>query len=129
MWKVQWSDSDWRLVSSLAELDATLDAIHAEAASSYPRLIQIASPDGSVMHIGLGLSESVLTYVPPEKWPSLTSRGNLHSSEDETILFYMGDCDCEMPATYAIPIDVARRAVDSYVESGRLLDDVRWEHD
>ena len=78
MWRIQWSDRDWRIVSSLAELNSTLDVIHATAEASKPCLAQVASPAGDVMIIGLGTQESILTYVPVEKWPSLTSKGNLH---------------------------------------------------
>jgi len=75
--------------------------------------------------IGLGHSESVLSYVPPDHDPPYLVSTNAAGDESEVDFFFDGH-HSPQPAKFLIPMDVARRAVRTFVEHRALLLDVRW---
>ena len=90
-------------------------------------LVQLRSPSGEVLMIGLGGDKNVLDHIAASGWPAQHSVGDPEA--EGTIAFMMGSYDSEMPKAYAIPNTLARRAIDHFFRTGTLLADVRWDED
>lgn len=126
MTKVSWDDAE-RPINSINELEALLDDIHGEAIRRRPCLASIElSPTGASLSIGLGREVSILNYVSGTgNPPYFSSSGGL--SADEAVHFYfMGDWS-EYPLRNTIPVEVARRAVRYFYQTGQLDPAVTWE--
>jgi hypothetical protein len=120
--QVQWGGSE--TVTTVEQLDALLDRLHSQALGELPMLVAINGPKGSLM-IGLGHSESVLTFTLPDSDPPYLVSTN--KSKDQTqIDFFMQGHHSRVMAKHLVSMDVARSAVRVFVEQGALSCDVRW---
>ena len=129
MYKVQACDNEERIVDDLAQLDQFLDDVHKSCVDDdIPRLVQIKLEDDRVLMVGVGRTYSVLVYLPKERWPSKSTRGEIFD-ESQTIEFLMGSYPSEMPGTYAISVEAAREAVREFCIDGTLLSTVEWRDD
>ena len=121
--QVQWTVDESTTVTELTELDAILDRLHAEN-DGEPILVTIDGPAGELT-IGVGYSQSVLTYVPPDGDPPYLISSNKSKDETEIDFFYASH-HSPMLAQNLIPNEVARIAVRRFVEYGALLAEARW---
>lgn len=126
MWTLQWQDNEPHEVLSVEQLNHALDQVAGSHDETNPVLVQLRSPSGEVLMIGIGGALSVLDYIAAGGWPAQHSVG---SATDETISYMMGTYDSEMPKAYAIPYPTARRAVEQFFERGTLSSEVQWEAD
>jgi len=129
MWNVQWAEDGEKQVSSLSELDALLDYLHAKYHGDRGVIVTVEAPDkGGSLAIGVGRDMSVLNYVPGSGDPPyLSSIGDL-TGEGAIVFQFMGQWS-EFPIRHAISLDSAREAVKHFFETGRLSDEIRWEED
>jgi len=126
MWTVQWKDNEPHEVSNVEELNRMLDEVATDYDETNPVLVQVRSPTGEVLMIGIGCQLSVLDYIPAGGWPAQHSVGD---PTEDTIPYRMGSYDSVMPKAYAIPHKLAREAVEYFYRTGRLSDSVIWEND
>ena len=127
MWTVQWRDSEPHAVSSLEQLNRLLDEVQTTHDEANPVLVQVRSPTGEILMIGIGGELCVLDHIAAGGWPARHSVGN--PDAEGSIPYRMGSYDSEIPKTDAIPRDLARKAVEHFYHSGQLLEDVTWEND
>ena len=126
MWTVQWKDNEPKEVASVDQLNRILDEAAADHDDTNPVLVQVQSPTGEIMMIGIGGKLSVLDHIAVGGWPAQHSVGE---PTEDTIPYMMGSYDSEMPKAYAIPHELARNAIEHFYHTGLLLKDVAWEND
>lgn len=117
---------------SVAEMDATLDRLHAEALdrqatdeNSCPLQVSI-SFTGYEMYTGLGSAESfvMLGNEPYDEW--YVAVGDAKAEGDEKV-FYGDAQDTYWAPRNLIPIAVARDAVRYFVEHQQRSPALKWE--
>jgi Immunity protein Imm1 len=126
VWSLQWNDNERHEVLKVEDLNRMLDEVAADHDEKNPVLVQVQSPTGEILMIGIGGKLSVLDHIAAGGWPAQHSVGD---PTKETIAYRMGSYDSEMPKAYAIPCKIARKAVEHFYRTGRLLEDVTWEND
>ncbi len=126
MWTLQWKDDEPHEAPTVDELNRMLDQVAADHDEMSPVLVQLQSPTGEVLMVGIGGRLSVLDHIAASGWPAQHSVGD---PTDQTIDYRMGSYDSDMPRAYAIPYIVAREAVEYSYRTGQLLEDVIWEND
>lgn len=120
--QIQWGGSE--TVTTVEQLDALLDQLHAQALDTRPMLVLIEGPAGELT-IGLGYPESVLSFVLPDGDPPYLVSSN--KSKDETEFdFFTDGHHSPFLGRHLIPMDMARKAARAFVENGALLPPVRW---
>jgi hypothetical protein len=123
--RIEWGESDGEWVTTIEELDRLLDALVLQAADR-PFVVELISPKGDTLSVGLGLKESVLSWVPAGGDPPyFTSEGNLQA-DGTVVFFYRGDWS-EFPRWSAIPVEAAREAVSEFWHTGQRPTSVKWE--
>lgn len=123
---VSWRD-ERREVSSLVDLDALLDRIHADGVGGKPALACLELPAGDSLAIGLGREVSVLNFVSSSANPPYFSSRGDNTDEEVTVHFeFMGDWS-EYPLTRTISLDAARAALRYFWDTGKLDPSIRWE--
>lgn len=120
-----WGINQRAEVGSVEELDALLDRL-AEQASEHGVIVQAKHPSGTILAIGLGRAESVLTYFD-RQGTSFTSVGD--RERDDYLAFEFGGDVSEMMGAKAIPIHEAREAVRLFFDDGEPPSLVEWEQE
>ncbi len=120
--EIEWGDSE--TVVTVEQLDALLDHLHEQAVGKSPMLVTINGPAGALT-VGLGYSQSVLSFVLPDGDPPYLVSGNKTRDETE-VDFFLDGHHSPFAARHLVPIGVARKAVQVFVEHGALLSEVRW---
>jgi hypothetical protein len=105
-------------------LDRTLDAIVRDA--SEPLIVELVSPDGSRLGIGLGPSSGVLTFQESADPPYFMSAGDI-GLPDEDVAFYLHGHWTEFPGTALVANEHAREAARRFLATGDRPDNVMWE--
>jgi hypothetical protein len=126
MWTIQWMDNEPHEIMNTEQLNHLLDELEADHNEDNPILVQIQSPNGEILMIGIGGELSVLNHIATGGWPAQHSVGN---EMEDTIPYRMGSYDSEMPKSDAIPQELARKTVNHFYKTGQLLEDVTWEND
>lgn len=116
-------------VASVAELDAVLDQVAADAErDDRPLYVQLVNPDHShALDVGLGCSEySSLTFhtLPPAPRGVEFSVGSVNAPEDAE--FYLGGTPTVIEPGTAVAVSDARKAARQFVETGRRPTAVAW---
>jgi hypothetical protein len=127
MWTIQWKDNEPHPVESIEDLDRLLDQLSLSHDHQHPILVQLKSPKGELLMIGIGGHQNVLDHIAVGGWPAQHSVGDAEA--EGTIPYMMGSYESEMPKAYAIPAALARRAIEHFFQTGTLLSDVHWEDD
>ena len=127
MWSIQWKDNERHDVEDINHLNRLLDDLSATHDARSPILVQLKSPCGEVMMIGLAGEHSVLDHAAAGGWPAQHSVGD--AAAEGTIPFMMGSYDSAMPRAYAIPTSVARQAIEWFFQNCELSTNVVWEND
>lgn len=110
MWTIQWKDNEPHTVESSEHLNGVLDEFSCAQSNQRPILVQLRSPSGAVLMIGLGGDKNVLDQIAASGWSAQHSVGDAEA--EGTIPYMMGSYESEMPKAYAIPTALARRAID-----------------
>jgi immunity protein Imm1 of predicted polymorphic toxin system len=123
--RVEWGEDGTAWVSSVAELDALLDKLAREAAAK-PFMVDLVSPSGDSLSIGLGSKKSVLSWIPSGgNPPYYASKGN-PEADGAVVFFYRGSWS-EFPGWSAISIAAARAAMRTFFQTGARPTTVEWE--
>src|SRR5689334_2863134 len=118
MWTLQWKDNESHEVLSMQQLNQMLDEVAVEHGEKNPALVQLQAPTGEILVIGISGEQCALDHIAAGGWPAQHSLGE---PTEETITYRMGSYDSEMPKAYAIPRELARKAVEHFYLSGQLL--------
>ena len=122
-----WGWLDGEKVESISEFDSLLNRYETNAIKyKYPIVIELISPSGDSLGIGLGRAESLLVYVPGSLLPPYYSSVGEVQAEGEIVFYHCGE-PTEYPRRNAIPVGLARDAVRSFFTEGKLPDFVKWE--
>jgi hypothetical protein len=121
-----WGEHHERTISSLAELDQTLDAIHAEfAPAKMGMLAELYAEDGSSLTMGLGRDQTVVTYAGPDGMPPYyLSEGD--PLETGLVRFHISNQDSEFPRSALVSASRAREAMRTFFRTGRLPPEIKW---
>lgn len=123
---MQWEDNESHVVRTVEQLDRMLEQVGTSHDDNNPVLVQIRSPTGAIMMVGIGGELSVIDHIPASGWPAQHSVGN---PTDETIPYRLGSHDSPMPKAYAIRRELARKAIEYFYRTEQLLNDITWEND
>jgi Immunity protein Imm1 len=105
-------------------LDRTLNAIACDA--SEPLIVELISPDGSRMGLGLATSSGVLTFQESADPPYFMSAGDI-GLPDEDVGFYLHGHWTEFPGTALVANEDAREAARRFLATGDRPANVMWE--
>ncbi len=131
-WTVDWDQDIFEntTVSNAAELDTLLDRIDVLRREEFrPGMAEVVSPNGNILGVGLGRSESVLHWIPAggELGDDLTGVGAEDSPEKWfTVEAPETEPNVQFPYSASIPMADARTAVKQFFETGALPDGIRW---
>jgi hypothetical protein len=121
---LEWGENGAADVATVAEMDELLDRLAAQSAER-PIVVELVSPDGATVSIGLGRPVTIVNYVGPSLDPPyFQSVGE--ASDEEIVFFYRGEWS-EYPPESAVPADVGRQALREFFTTGELPRGVRWE--
>jgi len=124
-WRVRWERNEVPF-NGLSNLDGVLDDLQERFKGEDGQMVEVVSPEGDSLAIGLGKSKSVLSYVsrtgdPPYYVSVGTGR------EDETISFLFSGEFSEFSGRNTISLEAARAAVRAFVQTGELSPLMSWE--
>ena len=120
--KARWGVGE-RTVVSVDDLSAAMMAIEN---GGQPTMLFLEEPGGPTLVLGIGLSESVLTFVETDG-ASFHSRGDV--SRKGRLQFWCRDQLDEFMEEMAVPLEVARRAASEFVRTKARPTAVLWEAD
>ncbi|WP_437837718.1 Imm1 family immunity protein [Sorangium sp. So ce1153] len=120
-----WGKNQHVQVKSVRELDAILDQL-AEQAKDYGMIVQATHLNGSVLALGLGREETVLTFFD-QHGKSFTSVGD--RNREDYLAFEFGGDVSEMMGAKAVPISAARSAARAFFECGEIPEQINWEQE
>ena len=127
-WSLDFGSSDPKLqatqVADRVALDRILDAIAEQA--SEPLIVELVSPNGARLGVGLGPRGGVLSFNDSSDPPYFVSAGNLGSSTDEVVFYHQGHWT-EFPGSALVTIDDARDAARAFIATGKRPENVPWE--
>jgi hypothetical protein len=115
------------------EIDAMLDKIAALAREDWPAAAQlteagvddVADFNAAEMYVGFHVDRGALLYAGPDNMDGSFSRGD-GPDDGEPILYMVGTHDNEFPSNAEIPLDMVRRAVHEFAETGCRPVEVPW---
>ena len=123
-WRLEW-DRKGADVSTVQELDRLLDELTMEG-SDAPFMVDLLSPSGDSLSVGLGRGKSVLSgYRPTGILPYYASTGTIDVAG--TIWFDYRGSPSEFPMWSAIPIIDARAAIGEFFQTGQRPKTVEWQ--
>lgn len=113
-------------VRSPAELDAVLDQVaRTPRFSRFPVMVELADAEGErTLDVGIGRSYSVLVWSDWTAGEVLYSDGTV--AVDETPAYNYGGTWTEYDAAYAVPSELAVRAVREFSETGAKPASIAW---
>jgi hypothetical protein len=122
--RLEWGESGVAEVATLAEMDELIDRLTADSAER-PIVVELVSPNGATISIGVGRSVTVVNYVGPTLDPPyLQSLGD--GGDDEVVFFYRGEWS-EYPPESAVPVEVGRQALRDFFATGELPSALEWQ--
>lgn len=115
-------------MASSEKLRERLTELH-RSCSSRPQIVELVSPTGERLGVGLGSDETALSWTGSSLDPPyFASKG---STEDEVepvlVFFYKGDHWTEFPRHQAIPLEQGIAAVERFFQTGTRPDNIRWQ--
>jgi hypothetical protein len=122
--KLIWAEDREAAVEDVAELDAILDRLTVLAGNGQPFIVELVTDDGSTMSMGLGLPQSVLSYLPGSLNPPYME--SFAGAGDEALAFYYRGELSEFSPETAIPVEQARDALRYFLKTQLLSDNVNW---
>jgi Immunity protein Imm1 len=130
MMTLRWSDEDMAEVPNVAALKELLDGILRDADSGEPRFIELHNPPHGYMHLGVGASYTVLSYMAEEDtgpyFVTVAKSGRLDGVPDLVEFDYGGDAS-EFPGSSAVPLRDGVAAFLEFAETGERSASVGWQ--
>ena len=124
--RLHWSSCE-QVISDVGQLRTLIDAVEADARAGTPVLAALATAIGTLA-IGLGGEASVLSFTPASLDPPyFASRSEPGTVWPGSLTFVYGTDETEFPADQAIPVDLAKKAVEHFFRFGALPDTVAWQ--
>jgi hypothetical protein len=114
-------------VGTEADLDTLLDRLDEEAAASKPTIVRVEASNGATLGIGLGRSQSVLSFEASLDPPYFLSAAEEQAGEEPFLVFFYDGHWTEFPRRAAIPIQLAREAVREFARTARRPTVLEWE--
>lgn len=126
MWRVQWAEDKTRETLTIQELDALLAELARGRAGQRGMLVNIESPNGDVLTVGVGGDVSVVSYMRQNgKPPYVTTVGD-PEAEGIVVFDYLGQWT-EIPKRNTITFERAREILRRFLWDGTLDPNVEWE--
>lgn len=121
--RLEWNEAAERSVASVDGLDRALDEL-STGASGASFLVELVREDGASLSLGLGRSLTVLDYVPPDLDPPYFQ--SVGDEGGESLWFrFRGDLS-EFPSNAAVPVELGRRALRHFFQTGELSPELAW---
>jgi hypothetical protein len=125
---IEWGRRRREEVGGVADVDALLDQIAAEARKSgKPQDVQVTLGDAGTLGVVVGSERSALNHTPSHRDPPYMVSVGTENRDDPFIFYVAGDHYSEALWRNTIPPDVARDAVRHFVKTGDLSPSVAWE--
>lgn len=122
--RVEWTDDSGAWVTSVQELDSLLDDL-TQAARAKPFMAELTSNAGDSLAIGLGLDESVASWVSAGGAPPYFASEGDPEADGMIVFFYRGHWS-EFPRSSAVPTERAREVLRDFFRHGRRPANFRW---
>lgn len=121
--RLEWTGGDAVEIGSREELDRVVDRLHAEAEDE-PFIVELVIDGGGILSVGLGRSETVLSYMGATLDPPYFQTAG--GAGDRPVTFrYRGDWS-EFPPDSAVPLEQGRAALREFFSTGRRPDSLVW---
>jgi hypothetical protein len=116
-----------RDVSSVDELDRTLDELTDRAKLSMPFNVVLAHTDATTMDIVLGADLAFIGWTGVDPWSCLAGADEQGNSQDDRLVVFAGNGQwSELPRSLGIDVPTARAVMRHYFATGGLAPFVRW---
>jgi Immunity protein Imm1 len=123
-WTVRWlEDQDPVVVEDAVALDDALASAELDSATT-PLIVELRSPSGSSLTVGLGRGVSVATFAASAEPPYFVSDGS--TKQDAPMVFFREGHWSEFDGGAAIAPSVAREAVHEFFATGTRPSCVVW---
>lgn len=116
---------DRSTVESVAQLDELLDDLQHKAAANQALIAELVVPEVGTLAIGLGLDETVLSYVPASGDPPYLRTAGPTEHGSDLVFFYLGEWT-EFPREQAVSLSQGRAAMREFFQKGELSSQVKW---
>jgi hypothetical protein len=124
-WRLEWGEQPEALeVGSEPALLQLLDELD-ERASDQPMLVDLISPAGDSLSIGLGRDKSVLTWVQANQEPPYFVSLSSDPVDGSIVFDYRGEWS-EFPARFALDTPIAKAALVDFFRTGSLPTSIAW---
>lgn len=122
--------SEFVVTSTHAEIDVMLDKLASLSHEDWPAAAEITEAgvddlSAAEFIVGIHVDRGALLYSGPDNKDGSVSR-NDRPDDGDPIDYMIGTHDYEFPSNAEIPVDVVRRAVHEFAETGRRPTDVPW---
>lgn len=119
-------DEDKRVeVTSLDELDQSLDRLMALGVQSDPFSVEFQVNDSTCIVLTVGRPESHLEFYDAQARPPAVGCSGPWEDDDLIVFFHHGHYS-ELPRRFFVPVEDARAAVRSYFTIGNRPATIRW---
>jgi Immunity protein Imm1 len=113
------------------EIDMILDNLVALSREDWPAAAEVTEAGvddltAAELYVGFHVDRGALLYSGPDNLDGSFSQGD-GPTNGKPILYMVGHSDNEFPPDSEIPIDVVRRAVHEFAETGLRPTDVAWQ--
>jgi hypothetical protein len=122
-WKLS-NGSELIDIESPFEIDNAIRQLD-ERFKNEPQLIELISPNGGTLVIGVGGKNSYLNYVEPDGWPAYSSVGSIQ--KEGLLTFTMNEYHTEIPARYGISFNEALTAAIEFFKTMKMPECIIWE--
>jgi hypothetical protein len=123
--RIEWGEDGQAEVASVEDLDGVLDELTDQALEK-PFMVELISPNGDSLAAGLGLDESVLSWVPGDQNPPYYASKGDGAAEGTVVFHYRGDWS-EFPRWSAVPRGEVREAMRHFFATGEMPRNVEWK--
>jgi hypothetical protein len=113
-------------IHNARELDDWLDKLTHSCDKEYPAIFRLYT-HGYQVEIGLGLPESFVQMEHESGLPPYFLTLGDTAAEGDVSFYLFGDHHVKFPRRHLIPIDLARRVVHVFFETGERSEAVGWE--
>lgn len=112
-------------VEAIEHLEVMLDGLE-RAATERAIIVELVSSSGARLGLGIGRSDSVLSFKASDEPPYFVSFGK-HSSGVEDVGFYFQGRWTEFAGWSLVPLEQARQAARHFVATGQRPENVKWQ--
>jgi hypothetical protein len=130
-WVYSNNPDDHTVTRTHDEIDTMLDKLAGMSREDWPASAEVTEYGvndlrAAELLVGFHVDRGALAYSGPDNKDGSFSQGD-GPADGDSINYMLGESDDEFPPNAEIPLDVVRRAVHEFAETGRRPEDVPWQ--